>query len=157
MKPPKTEIDALAAVLMTPLSEFISDKEAESHKDPEKLAQTRMFTKAIEAVDRIRGERTYHMVVLRHGHGQATMYTGFGPYSTKSQAEKALEKLGTTMGYTAYAVVPTVNEHWITNLLDRLDAEPESKGDFAVVAEDAAARKRGWKGKLADRSQYVRN
>ena len=158
MKPLKAELDALAAVLMAGPQEHITEKEEQtlSQDKLEALAYKRMFTKAIEALDEARGGRTYYMVVLRHGEGTRTFYSGFGPYSTKPQAETAVSKLISTMDSTAYAVVPTRSEGGLANLLRELDSVAGTRGDYAIVADDARAFRKGWKGQNANRNQYVK-
>lgn len=144
MKPRKPEIDALRAVLMQPLDSFVTDKEAAEHKDPEGLAQTRMFTQALEAAEMARTDRTVYMVVLRHG-TRSVHYTGFGPYATKAQAEKAKDELLKGMESTAYAVVPTRNQHRVAELWAEADADPGVRGDWAEVKKDQQAMKNGWR------------
>ena len=157
MEPLKAELEAMREVLLRPLDSFVTDKDAESRTEEalEALAHKRMFSTAIKAVDAARGERTTHIVVLRHGRGTSTFYTGFGPYATKAQAEKAYVELAKTMAPTACAVVPVRNAAGFASLLESLDAEPEGRGQWAIVKEDAAALKRGWDGKSKTRGQYV--
>lgn len=156
MKPVKAEIDALRDVLLTPLTEFISAKEAESRtqEKAEALAQTRMFTAALEAVDIARADRTYFMVVLRHGSASVT-YSGFGPYSTKDQAEKAAAQALAGMEITAYAIVPTRNHHGLGALFELADAPAAERSMWELVKQDGRAVKRGWRGNKRDRNQYL--
>lgn len=155
MKPLKVETDALAAVLMTPLEEFVSDREAAEHKDPEGLAQKRMFTKAIEAVDEVRGLRTAWVVVLRFGTvASSVTYQSFGAWSTKAQAEKAAQGLLSTLEATAYAVVPQCSQIGWEALLEAADAPPAESSSWAEVKKDAAAFKRGWNPKKERRDKY---
>lgn len=127
MKPLRLEIDAAKAVLMTPLSEFLSDREASEHKDPEGLAQTRMFTRALEAAEEARGSRTTYTVVLRFGTGDNVFFHAYGPYSTQPQAQKALEGDLTHFQASGYAVVPTTNQAGLSARLEALDARPERR------------------------------
>lgn len=155
MKPLKNELDALQAVLMTPLGDFITDREQAEHKDPEGLAQKRMFTKAIEAVDEVRGERTSWVVVLRFGTvASSVTYQSFGPWSTKSQAEKAAEGLLRSVEATAYAVVPQRTPEGWEAMLQAADAPPAEKSAWAEVRKDAAAFKKGWNPKKSRREKY---
>lgn len=156
MKALKSELDALRDVLLTPLSEFISDKEAETRtqEKAEALAQTRMFTAALEAVDVARAERTYFMVVLRHGTVSVT-YSGFGPYSTRDQAEKAAAQALAGMETTAYAIVPTRNPHGLDAVFALADADPAERSMWELVKQDAQATKKGWRGNRRDRDSYV--
>ncbi len=158
MKALKSELDALRDVLLTPLSEFISDKEAETRtqEKAEALAQTRMFTTALEAVDKARAERTYFMVVLRHGSVSVT-YSGFGPYSTKDQAEKAATQALAGMEITAYAIVPTRNHHGLGAIFELADADPAERSVWAEVKKDAQAKRNGWKGKSRERDSYLKD
>lgn len=156
MEPLKVELDALREVMFTPVEQFVSDKDAETRTPEalEALAHKRMFSTAIKAVDAARGARTLYMVVLRFGHGSSTFYSGYGPYATKPQAEKAVEKLGKALGYSAFAIVPMRNAEGLEQLLKDLDANPESKGEFGVVSEDARLFRAGWNGKQATRKKY---
>lgn len=156
MKPVKAELDALRNVLLTPLTEFISAKESETRtqEKAETLAQTRMFTAALEAVDKARADRTFWMVVLRHGTVSVT-YSGFGPYSTKDQAEKAATQALAGMEITAYALVPTRNHHGLQAVFEMADADPAERSMWEIVKQDARASKRGWRGNRRDRDQYL--
>jgi hypothetical protein len=148
MKPLKSECDALAAVMMTPLGDFLTDKEANEHKDPEGLAQKRMFTKAIEAVDAVRGERTSWVVIIRFGVvASSVTYQSFGPWSTKSQADKAAEQILQTVGGTACAVVPQRTEQGWISLIEQVDQPNAESSSWAEVRADARAFRQGWKGK----------
>ena len=155
MKPLKAEIDALAAVLMTPLGDSITDREAAEHKDPEALAQRRMFTKAIEAVDEVRGERTSWVVVLRFGTvASSVTYQSFGQWSTKAQADKAAADIMRQVEATAYAVVPQRTEGGWQLMLDAADAPPVESSSWAEVRKDAAALRKGWNPKKERRDKY---
>lgn len=156
MKPLKAELDALAAVLMTPLGDFLTDKETAEHKDPEGLAQKRMFTKAIEAVDEVRGQRTAWVVVLRFGTSASSVtYQSFGSWSTKAQADKAAEALLGALEATAYAVVPQRTESGWKALLEAADEAPVESSSWAEVKRDAAAFKNGWKPRSGRREAYL--
>lgn len=156
MEPLKTEIDAMKAVLMSDLESFVTEREVQERGEEkaEALAQKRMFSQAIKAVDQARGARTTWTVVLRFGTG-SVHYAGFGPYATRQQATKALDVLGRTMAPTGYAVVPTRNAAHLEELTTGLDAQPESRGTFGDVRLDAQAFKNGWKGKDATRGKYL--
>lgn len=157
MEPLLGEIDALREVLFTPVESFVSDKERAEKGDEwaEKMAHKRMFSQGIKAVDAARGSRTLYMVVLRFGQGSSTFYTGYGPYATKGQAEKAVTAMSSTFEYTAAAVVPMRNAEGLAGLLSELDAKPALAGDWAIVADDARAFRNGWNGKQATRSKYL--
>lgn len=156
MEPLKAETDALREVMFTPVEQFVSDKEREERGEEkaEALAHKRMFSQAIKAVDKARGERTTYMVVLRFGRGDTTFYKAFGPYPSKGTAEKDVLKAG-VFEYTAYAVVPMRNAEGLAALVEELDTRPLGNGDWAVVAEDAKAVKKGWKGKQNDRAKFL--
>ena len=155
MKPLKAELDALQAVLMTPLGDFLTDREAAEHKDPEGLAQKRMFTKAIEAVDEVRGQRTSWVVVLRFGTVPKSMtYQSYGPWSTKSQAEKAAGDILKSVDATAYAVVSQRTESGWQALLEAADAPPVESSSWAEIRRDAAAFKKGWNPKKERREVF---
>lgn len=155
MKVNKAELDALQAVMMTPLGDFLTDKEQSEHRDPEGLAQRRMFTKAIEAVDEVRGLRTSWVVVLRFGTvASSVTYQSFGSWSTRGQAEKAAEPLLKALEATAYAVVPQMSERGWEAALREADAPPTEKSTWAEIRRDAAAFKRGWNPKKSRRENY---
>lgn len=155
MRPLKAELDALNAVLMTPLEDFLTAKERDEHKDPEGLAQKRMFTKAIEAVDEVRGLRTAWVVVLRFGVSASSVtYQSFGSWSTKAQAERAAESILRTVEGTAYAVVPQMSEGGWQAALSEADAPPTEKSSWAEIRRDAIAFRRGWKPKSERRDKY---
>jgi len=120
----KVELDALEAVLTTPLGDFLTDKDQGDQEKLTATAQKRMFTKAIQAVDEARGGRNMWMVVLRHGHESRTFYTGFGPYSTKAEAEKAAQGELMSLEPTAYAIVATRNKEGHRQLMDMVDELP---------------------------------
>jgi hypothetical protein len=155
VKPSKAELDALNAVLMTPLEDFLTEKEQAEHKDPEGLAQRRMFTKAIEAVDEVRGLRIGWVVVVRFGTvASSVTYQSFGSWSTKAQAEKAAGAILRAVEGTAYAVVPQMSERGWEARLGALDAPPVEGSSWAEVRKDAAAFKRGWNPKKERRDKY---
>jgi hypothetical protein len=140
VKPNKAELDALAAVLLTPLSDFLTEKEAAEHKDPEKLAQTRMFTKAIEAVDEARGARALKVVVLRHGSDANCFFTSIGPFATQNQAEKARDSALAATGASGHAITHhRTPEGWAQHVAT-LDAEPEAKRVGKVEEKHLNAR-----------------
>jgi hypothetical protein len=157
VEPLKVELDAFWEVMLTPVAEFITEKERAERTEAkaEKLAHDRMAKTAIKAVDKARGERTLWMVVLRFGRENRTFYSSFGPYPTKGQAEKAVTQLGETYGYTAYAVVPMRNAEGLAEMLANLDNGAESKGDYGIVLEDAKLFKAGWTGKNAERAKFL--
>jgi hypothetical protein len=156
MKPLKIESDALAAVMMTPLGDFLTEREAAEHKDPEGLAQKRMFTRAIEAVDAVRGERTSWVVVVRFGVvASSVTYQSFGAWSTKAQAEKAAMGILAAVEGTAYAVVPQRTPEGWESLLQQADAPPAEKSMWAEVRLDAIAFRRGWKPQKTRREQHL--
>lgn len=156
MKPLKSEMDALNAILMTPLEDFLTEREQDEHKDPEGLAQKRMFTKAIEAVDEVRGERTSWVLVIRFGvNASSVNYQSFGPWSTKGQADKAAEGILRACEGTAYAVVPQrTPEGWET-MLTNADAPPVEKSVWGEIKNDSIAFRRGWNPKKTRREQHL--
>ena len=157
MRPLKAEVDALSGVLMTPLEDFLTAKEQAEHKDPEGLAQKRMFTKAIEAVDEARGERTSWIVVLRFGTvPSSVIYQSFGPWSTKAQAQAGAESILSAVDATAYAVVPQRSESGWKALLSAADEPPEGSSMWSEVRKDAEAVRNGWRSKKArERDKFL--
>lgn len=155
MRPLKTELEALAEVLHTPLGDFISDRERAEHRDPTALAQTRMFAKAIEAVDEARASRHHFYLVFRFGEDSGWLQ-GFGPFATKAQAQKAAADIVAVRDYSAFAVVPTNNFAAFTEQMKHLDEMPPAGKDFKLILEDAELFKIGWNGKERTRRQYLK-
>lgn len=156
MKVSKAEMDALAEVMMTPLGDFLTDREANEHKNPEALAQKRMFTKAIEAVDEVRGLRTSWVVVVRFGvTASSVTYQAFSGWSTRAQAEKAATAILSAVEGTAYAVVPQLTERGWEAMLSAADAPPAEKSVWSEIRLDAIAFRRGWNPKKTRREQHL--
>lgn len=156
MKVSKAEMDAMQSILMTPLEDFLTDKEQGEHKDPEGLAQRRMFTKAIEAVDAVRGLRTGWVVVVRFGvTASSVTYQSFGSWSTRGQAETAATGILKAVEGTAYAVVPQLSPAGWEAMLSAADAPPAEKSVWAEIRQDAIAFRRGWNPKKTRREQHL--
>jgi hypothetical protein len=135
MKPLKKEIDAVAAALEQP------------HESAQQAAAA-----AIEAIDQARAERVMYVAAMRF---EGPVFIGLGPFSTKNQAQKAIEKHPAAAMVRGWAVVPTINGEGYEALLTSIDRPAESRGDWAEVAKDRQARKNGWKGKSAVRERYL--
>lgn len=155
MEPLKTEIDALREVLMTPLESFVTEREHEEKGEEwaEKMAQKRMFSQAIKAVDKARGERTMWTVCLGFG---PKWIECFGLYATQAQASKGREQMLAALGNLVLrsSVIPLKNEHGWAQMLEATEADSASRGDWSTVAEDAALFRKGWKGERKDRATY---
>lgn len=134
----KKEVDAVAALLQ------------EGADTPADLAKL-----VIKRLDEVRAERVTHFLVMKFGSKQSCFYTGFGPFSTANQAVKTFEKHPAAGMATGYAVVPTVNHLGFEELLARVDAPAESRGNWPEVEKDRAAFKNGWKGRGSDRERYL--
>lgn len=136
LTPRKSEITDIAALL------------SEGAESPEALAGS-----VIKRVYELAEERVSHVVVFELTPG---VYQAYGPFPTRSRAEAALPKIpmAQVANRGAYATL-----HGMRAALASLEAaeadKPEPRGDFKVVREDALARRRGWNGKSATRSQYV--
>lgn len=137
MNPLKKEVEAVAAALDQP------------HDSAEAAAKA-----AIKALDEARTERVTYFAVLRLG---PSWFTGFGPYSTKNQAVKAIEKHPAAGMAKGYAVVPTLTEQGLDALIARVDAPVRDHGQWVEVQKDKQAFKNGWNGKkaAATRDKYL--
>lgn len=138
MNPLLKEIKAVASLLK------------EGADTPEDLAK-----RVIEAVDEVRAERVTYFLVLRYGSKMNHFFQGYGPFSTQNQALKALEKHPAAEMATGMAVVPTANAQGFEELLARVDAPAESRGNWSEVEKDKAAFKNGWRGKSRERESHL--
>ena len=135
---------------MTPLEDFLTAADKGDDERLQALAQNRMFTKAIEAVDRARGLATAWTLVLRHGR-ESVSFSAYGPYATRAKATEA----AAGFDYTGIAVVPTLNPEGLKELWKRVDEPTRDKGDWALIREDSQLYKKGWKGANRNRQEYV--
>lgn len=131
----KREREALAALL------------EQGAENPEKLAVL-----VAAELDKLRGERTTYVSIVRVGTPPNVVFVGMGPFATKGQAGKAIEK--SPYEGTAYATVPTRSPEGYEQLLAELDEKPASKGDFALVQEDVQRFKQGWRGNRKDAAAF---
>lgn len=111
---------------------------------PEVLVE--MFVKKLDQLRGERGHLWYARVLTLENYGAIV-----GPFTTPKQAEKAANKL---TGKTAY-VMPGWTAEGLEVHLANVDKPAKPQGDYAEIAEDAAAFKRGWKGNRKDRKDYV--
>jgi hypothetical protein len=136
--PLKAEIQAVTEVLNQP------------HDSAEAAAKA-----AIIALDLARAKRITFFSVFRFGVKPYAWPTGFGPFATKNQALKAIQKHPAVDMAKGLAVVPCVNEHGLDELIASTDVKPEAKGDWVQVRMDAEARRNGWDGVNATRQRYL--
>lgn len=120
---------------------------AEGVETPDDLADALAKT-----LDDLRAERITYVALFRFGRETSTFYTAIGPHATRGQAEKAVEKCG--FEYTAYAIASCRSVEGHAALIAEVDAGTAPKGDFALVAEDAARFKRGWRGNRKNAKDY---
>lgn len=139
LTPLKKEVDAISALLV------------EGDETPEALAK-----RVIKALDEARSTRVTYSLVLRFGGNGSVFFQSFGPYATPKQAQKAYEKHPAAGMATAMAVVPCVNDQGLGELIAKVDAPVQSRGDFREVKLDAEARRNGWDGKANSRGHYLR-
>lgn len=83
--------------------------------------------------------------MLRFGGPKTPFFQGFGPFSTKNQALKALEKHPAVDQAKGVAVVPMLNGNGYDLLLASVDAPVKTRGDWVTVRADAEAHARGEK------------
>ena len=139
MRPLKKETDAIAALLK------------QGADTPESLANA-----VIEELDRVRGERTTFLVVMRLGVGKTATHYGYGPYSTRNQAIKSIEEHPVASTATGIAVVPVTSAEGLEQIIERVDEPAAARGDFAEVRKDAEATRNGWRGKAVQRDNHLR-
>lgn len=104
-------------------------------------------------VDELREDDKTHIVVGQWNSSSGSFYLGYGPYSTKKQAEKAIEKgKGVPILAEHIAVVPVYTAEHIEKVWESEDSPPAPKW-FNEVQEDIAhfkanpkqrKRKRKW-------------
>lgn len=156
MEPTKAELEALRGVLMTPLEEFVGDRDAATRTEDqlEALAQKRMFSQAVKAVDHLRGQRELYLVGIGFG---PQWVQAFGPYPTRNKAEQASLVIRGALGnlVKVHGVMPLTGDTGWKRMLEEADEPPAVSGDYAEVATDAQAFRRGWKGESRERARYV--
>lgn len=135
LRPSKTEVEAVSALL------------AEGDESPDALAY-----RVIQMVEQLRYEREVWVQVFELSPG---IYAGYGPYATRHMAEKAAPKQPIAQIARCGAFVPLLGPNRAEIARARADEPLPSRGDFALIREDAALFRRGWNGKQATRSQYV--
>jgi len=135
LRPTKTEIQAVAATL------------AAGAGSPEEMAEA-----VIQQVEMLRYERTQWISVFELSPG---IYQGYGPYPTRAAAEKGIAKIPMAQVAKRGAMVPVLGPAVAEAGIDKADEPVHERTDFVLVREDAAAFRKGWRGKLADRHNYV--
>lgn len=133
--PTKTETEAVAALLV------------EGAETPEELAKA-----VIRRLTELREEREVYVQVLQWSPG---VYSGFGPFPTRAAALKALPKNPVAQLAKLGAVVSMIGPSSFEQMRALAEEPPTSRGDFAVVRDDARAVKNGWRGKAAERQAYL--
>lgn len=128
MKALKNEIDAVAKLLVA------------GADTPEDLAKL-----VIEAVDVARTERVTYYAIFRFSSDMNPIFSGFGPFSTKNQAVRAIEKHPAAGMAKGLAVVPVLNEQGFEALIAGVDAPAVPRGDWAQVRKDAESFRAGRK------------
>lgn len=135
LRPLKTEIEAIASMLTA------------GAESPEALA-----TEVIKEVERLRGEREQWIIVYELSPG---IYSGYGPCATRAEARKKMPNMLMAQLSRRAAVVPVLGLDSDDKCIARSDAPPAERSDFALVREDVQARRKGWRGNVRDRHNYV--
>jgi len=135
LTPLKGEVTEIAALL---------EQGAESPTDLAKQVVKRVYELA--------EERTTHVVVFELSPG---VYQAYGPFPTRSRAEAAIGKIPMAQVARRGAHATLHGMRSVDAAMAAADVPPEVTGAFALVKEDAAAFRKGWKGRMADRSHYV--
>lgn len=135
LQPIKSEITEIAALL---------EQGAESPTDLAKQVVKRVYELA--------EERTTHVVVFELSLG---VYQAYGPFPTRSRAEAAVGKIPMAQVARRGAHATLHGMRSVEAAMAAADVAPEVTGAFAIVREDAAAFRRGWKGRASDRSAFL--
>jgi len=109
----------------------------------------------INELDRVRADKTSYVAVMQFGFEGSVFYVGIGPFAGMKSAANEVAKHPAFREAAKVAVVPMNTPEHVAKVIGDLDKQPTLTGDWAVVREDAAAFKRGWKGKQADRKKYL--
>lgn len=136
---------------LTPLKKEIEDIAnllQQGADSPTDLAKT-----VIKRVYELAEERVSHIAVFELTPG---VYQAYGPFPTRARAEAAVPKIpmAQVANRGAYATLHgmrAVKAAWEV----AEEVSDTERGDFRLVREDAKAFRSGWRGKNANRSQYV--
>lgn len=131
----RAEVDAVAALL---------EQGAES---PAELAKA-----VIKLVGELRSTRQHFVSVFELSPG---IYQAYGPYATRAAAEKGVAKIPLAQIAKRGALVPVIGPNVAVDQLTAADEQTPDRGDFVICREDAKAFRRGWKGKQANRKDFV--
>lgn len=115
-----------------------------------------MAVALINELDRVRADKKSYVAVMQFGFAGTSFYVGIGPFAGQKSAANEVSKHPAFREATKVAVVPMHTAEHVAAAIGDLDKQPALSGDWAVVREDAAAFKRGWKGKQADREKYLK-
>ena len=135
LTPLKSEVTEIAALLQ------------QGADSPEDLAK-----RVVKRVYELAEERTTHVVVFEPSPG---VYQAYGPFPTRSRAEAAVGKIPMAQVARRGAHATLHGMRSVDAAFAAADVEPEARGDFRIVKEDAAAFRKGWNGKQATRSAYL--
>lgn len=135
LTPLKAEVTEIAALLQ------------QGADSPEDLAKA-----VVKRVYELAEERTAHVVVFELTPG---VYQAYGPFPTRSRAEAAVGKIPMAQVARRGAHATLHGMRSVDAAMAAADEVPEVTGAFAIVREDSAAFKRGWRGKQADRASFV--
>ena len=110
----------------------------------------------INELDRVRADKTSYVSVMQFGFAGSVFYVGIGPFAGQKSAANAVAKHPAFREAAKVAVVPMSTPEHVAAAIGDLDAQPALSGDWAIVREDAALFKKGWKGKQIDRQKYLK-
>lgn len=117
---------------------------------PEVLAE-----EIIKTLDETRADKVTYAGVLQIGKS-SPLYQGVGYFPGFASAKAAIEKHPAIGMASAAAVVSVLSPKGFTLMLDRLDEPPAGGGDWALIREDAALYKLGWKGDQKSRRDFLK-
>lgn len=137
----KSEIAAVIALLNSP-----TDAKGQA------WTEDTMGRALINLVTEMREERKTFGVVFELTPG---VYIGYGPYATEAAARKAVPKIPMAQVTKRGAVFPVYGHSQAEAAYAKSDEPLPERSDFTIAREDAACFRRGWKGNVRDRDQYL--
>lgn len=113
---------------------------------------TELAKVVIKRMTELREERKFFALVFGMRGGA---HLGFGPFATIDAAFNSVDKNPVAYTATKAAVVPIYGPSQTQAMWALADEPPISRGDFAIVREDAIAFKNGWDGKERTKRSFL--
>ena len=118
---------------------------------PEELAVA-----LIKTLDEVRANKTSYIAVMQFGFGEVPFYVGIGPFAGMKSAANEVAKHPAFKEAGKVAVVPVNTPAHVAQVIGDADSQPALSSDWAIVREDATLFKKGWKGKNANRNDFLK-